>query len=64
MQAAGFSTTEKELNDEALVGVVHQERVDALDNELVELDTSISLTNSCLVLAQERYVSLKNTVPF
>ena len=50
-QAAGFKTTEKVLNDEALVGVVHLERVDTLDDELVELDTYISLTNARLALS-------------
>ena len=62
--AIGFETAEKALNDEASTGVLHWERVEALDIELAELDTSLSLTNARLSLARDRYLTLKENVPF
>ena len=63
-QASGFETAEKALNDEASAGVLHWERVEVLDIELDELDISLSLTNARLSLARDRYLTLKDNVPF
>ena len=64
LQAVGFGAVKQALNNEALVGVAHLERVSALDLELAELDSSISLTDACLEIAKDHYLRLKDSAPF
>lgn len=64
LQTAGFGDAEEALNVEALVGVAHFERVSALDTELAELDSSLSLADARLKSARDKYVRLKTSIPF
>lgn len=48
LKIVGYGNAEEALNVESIVGVAHFERVNALDVELAELDSSLSLANACL----------------
>ena len=64
LPAVDFGAVEQALNKEALARVAHLERVSALDLELVELDSSISLTDARLEIAKDHYSRLKDSAPF